>query len=181
MDWGSEESVQTMSSSPMPSSRSTGRSAGSTWCPTRRCPRCSGCRSRRSIPWPGRCRCSARPVVRSTERRMRMWRQRADVELSMMQIRRNVAEQLDCVRGERYPDAELMLRTRRDQVMAADRALHAVEVVVDDPGIEPDEPLLERIWRDVQTARMHVASNVEQVLTVVGRHSVGIAVDDLIW
>ncbi|CAM3817008.1 acyl-CoA dehydrogenase family protein [Mycobacterium frederiksbergense] len=106
---------------------------------------------------------------------------RADVELSMMQIRRNVAEQLDCVRGERYPDAELMLRTRRDQVMAADRALRAVEVVVDDAGIEPDEPLLERIWRDVQTACMHVASNVEQVLTVVGRHSVGIAVDDLIW
>lgn len=106
---------------------------------------------------------------------------RADIELSMMQIRRNVAEQLDCVRGERYPDAELMLRTRRDQVMASDRALRAVAAVIDDPGPDADEALLERIWRDVQTARMHVASNVEQVLTVVGRHSVGIAVDDLMW
>ncbi len=106
---------------------------------------------------------------------------RADIELSMMQIRRNVAEQLDCVRGERYPDAELMLRTRRDQVMASDRALRAVGAVIDDPGPDADAALLERIWRDVQTARMHVASNVEQVLTVVGRHSVGIAVDDLMW
>lgn len=106
---------------------------------------------------------------------------RADIELSMMQIRRNVAEQLDCVRAERYPDAELMLRTRRDQVMASDRALRAVGAVIDDPGPGADESLLERIWRDVQTARMHVASNVEQVLTVVGRHSVGIAVDDLMW
>lgn len=106
---------------------------------------------------------------------------RADVELSMAQIRRNVAEQLDCVRGERYPDAELMLRARRDQVMASDRALRAVGVVVDDPGPEMDEALLERTWRDVHTARMHVASNVEQVLAVVGRHTVGIDVDDLMW
>lgn len=105
----------------------------------------------------------------------------ADIELSMLQIRRNVAEQLDCVRGERYPDADLMLRTRRDQVMASDRALRSVGSVVADPGPDADEALLERIWRDVQTARMHVASNVEQVLTVVGRHSVGIAVDDLMW
>jgi 3-hydroxy-9,10-secoandrosta-1,3,5(10)-triene-9,17-dione monooxygenase len=106
---------------------------------------------------------------------------RADIELSMMQIRRNVAEQFDCVRGEGYPDADLMLRTRRDQVMGSDRALRAVRAVIDDPSPDADEALLERIWRDVQTARMHVASNVEQVLTVVGRHSVGIAVDDLIW
>jgi len=106
---------------------------------------------------------------------------RADVDLSVMQIRRNVAEQLDCVRGERYPDADLMLRTRRDQVMASDRALHAVGAVVDAPDPGADDALLERIWRDVQTARMHVASNVEQVLTVVGRHTVGIAVDDLMW
>jgi 3-hydroxy-9,10-secoandrosta-1,3,5(10)-triene-9,17-dione monooxygenase len=105
----------------------------------------------------------------------------ADADMSVLQIRRNVAEQLECVRTERYPDAELMLRTRRDQVMAADRAVRAVGAVIGGPGPDADETLLERIWRDVQTARMHVASNVEQVLTVVGRHSVGIAVDDLMW
>jgi len=66
-------------------------------------------------------------------------------------------------------------------VMASDRALHAVGAVVDAPDPGADDALLERIWRDVQTARMHVASNVEQVLTVVGRHTVGIAVDDLMW
>jgi 3-hydroxy-9,10-secoandrosta-1,3,5(10)-triene-9,17-dione monooxygenase len=106
---------------------------------------------------------------------------RADVELSVRQIHRNVAEQMECVRAGRYPDTELMLRTRRDQVMASDRAARAVGAIVADPGQDIDETLVERVARDVQTARMHVASNVEQVLSVAGRFSLGLDVDDLIW
>jgi 3-hydroxy-9,10-secoandrosta-1,3,5(10)-triene-9,17-dione monooxygenase len=106
---------------------------------------------------------------------------RTDLELSVLQIRRNVSDLMDCVRGEGYPDAELMLRTRRDQVMASERAMRAIRVVMQSPGEGPDEILLERVWRDVQTARMHVSSNVEQVLSVVGRFAFGLAVDDLIW
>lgn len=106
---------------------------------------------------------------------------RTDVELSVLQIRRNVGDLMDCVRGEGYPDAELMLRTRRDQVMASERAVQAIEVVLQNPGHDSDEGLRERVWRDVQTARMHVASNVEQVLSVVGRFAFGLNVDDLIW
>lgn len=106
---------------------------------------------------------------------------RTDVDLSVRQIGRNVAEQVECVVAGGYPDAELMLRTRRDQVMASDRAWRAVAALIDDPGPDADEDLLERVWRDVQTARMHVASNVDQVLSVVGRHALGLDVDDLIW
>jgi 3-hydroxy-9,10-secoandrosta-1,3,5(10)-triene-9,17-dione monooxygenase len=106
---------------------------------------------------------------------------RTDVELSVRQIHRNVAEQMECVRAGGYPDAELMLRTRRDQVMAADRAARAAGAIVADPGEDVDETLVERVWRDVQTARMHVASNVEQVLSVAGRYALGFDVDDLIW
>jgi 3-hydroxy-9,10-secoandrosta-1,3,5(10)-triene-9,17-dione monooxygenase len=106
---------------------------------------------------------------------------RTDVELSVRQIHRNVAEQMKCVRAGGYPDAELMLRTRRDQVMAADRAARAAGAVVADPGEDTDETLVERVWRDVQTGRMHVASNVEQVLSVAGRFAMGCDVDDLIW
>jgi 3-hydroxy-9,10-secoandrosta-1,3,5(10)-triene-9,17-dione monooxygenase len=106
---------------------------------------------------------------------------RTDVELSVRQIHRNVAEQMECVEAGQYPDAELMLRTRRDQVMASDRAARAVGVIVADPGQRLDETLAERVWRDVQTARKHVASNVEQVLSVAGRFTLGLDVDDLIW
>ena len=44
-----------------------------------------------------------------------------------------------------------------------------------------DEALMERLWRDMQTARKHVSSNVEQVLSVAGRSALGLTVDDLIW
>lgn len=77
------------------------------------------------------------------------------------------------------PDTALVLRTRRDQVMACERALHAVRAVVQ--HADHDERLVERLWRDVQTARKHVSSNVDQVLSVVGRFALGLSIDDLIW
>jgi 3-hydroxy-9,10-secoandrosta-1,3,5(10)-triene-9,17-dione monooxygenase len=106
---------------------------------------------------------------------------RADVDLSVRQIHRNVSEQMESVEAGGYPDAELMLRTRRDQVMASDRAVRAVGAIVADPGQHADDTLVERVWRDVQTGRKHVASNVEQVLSVAGRFTLGLDVDDLIW
>lgn len=105
----------------------------------------------------------------------------ADVDLSVLQILRNVADLMECVRAGGYPDAELVLRTRRDQVMASERAMAAIRAVVHDPGRTGDQGLVERVWRDAQTARMHVSSNVEQVLSVAGRFALGLNVDDLIW
>lgn len=109
----------------------------------------------------------------------------SDIEFSLLQIRRNVADLVRCVRSGGQPDAELVLRTRRDQVMACERALRAVGAVVcdapdshDDSG---DDEVLERVWRDMQTARKHVSSNVDQVLAVAGRFALGLNVDDLIW
>lgn len=104
-----------------------------------------------------------------------------DIELSVRQIRRNVAELMECVRAGAYPDTELILRTRRDQVMAVDRAVQAIRTVVHSSGGDIDRGLAERMWRDVQTARVHVSSKVDQVLSVVGRYALGLDVDDLIW
>ncbi|WP_059021885.1 acyl-CoA dehydrogenase family protein [Mycobacterium sp. M26] len=105
----------------------------------------------------------------------------ADVELSVRQVQRNVADLISCVAAGGFPESALVLRTRRDQVMASERSFRAVQEIVRDHGSGIDEALLERIWRDVQTARMHVSSNVEQVLALVGRFSMGLPVDDLIW
>ena len=106
---------------------------------------------------------------------------RSDVDLSMLQIRRNVADLMDCVRAGGYPDAALMLRTRRDQAMASERALQAIGTIVRNPQPDVDQSLVERVWRDAHTARMHVSSNVDQVLSLVGRFALGLNVDDLIW
>jgi 3-hydroxy-9,10-secoandrosta-1,3,5(10)-triene-9,17-dione monooxygenase len=105
----------------------------------------------------------------------------ADVELSVRQIRRNVGDLMNCVHAGEHPGNELVLRTRRDQVMASERAFGAIRAMMHAPDPDADEILLERVWRDAQTARMHVASNVEQVLSVVGRFAMGLNVDDLIW
>lgn len=105
----------------------------------------------------------------------------SDIELSIRQIRRNLADLMDCARAGGYPDATLMLRARRDQVMASERAVRAIGAIVQNPGRDADRTVLERVWRDVHTARMHVSSNVQQVLSVVGRHALGLNVDDLIW
>lgn len=104
-----------------------------------------------------------------------------DIEVSLLQIRRNVGELVGRIRSGETPDAEMVLRARRDQVMACERAMRAVRTVVHDPGCTADDPLLERLWRDVQTAARHVSSNVEQVLSVAGRFALGLEVDDLIW
>lgn len=106
---------------------------------------------------------------------------RSDIELSVLQIRRNITDLVECVRTGDRPDTALVLRNRRDQVMAADRAVRAVSTVVASPSADVDADLLDRVWRDMQTARMHVSSNVEQVLSVVGRFALGLEVDDLIW
>ncbi|KUH85507.1 MULTISPECIES: acyl-CoA dehydrogenase family protein [unclassified Mycobacterium] len=106
----------------------------------------------------------------------------ADLELSALQIRRNLTELMDCARDASEPDTALILRSRRDQVVASDRAVRAIQTFIPDSGTGiGGDALVERVWRDVQTARTHVASNVEQVLSVVGRFAFGLKVDDLIW
>jgi len=106
---------------------------------------------------------------------------RCDIELSVLQIARNTGELMACAQAGRDADAELVLRSRRDQVMAAERAARAVQTVLFDPRCTLDPDSVDRIWRDAQTARLHVSSNVAQVLSVVGRHMLGLDVGDLIW
>ncbi|ORW04453.1 acyl-CoA dehydrogenase family protein [Mycobacterium kyorinense] len=100
----------------------------------------------------------------------------ADLELSVLQMRRNVAELMACARLDAGPEEELMLRSRRDQVLAFERAMTAIRLF--EPDV--DAELVERVWRDVRTAHMHVANDVERVLSVVGQFAFGLKVDAFI-
>ena len=103
----------------------------------------------------------------------------ADLELSVLQMRRNLAELMECARVDSSPDAEMMLRARRDQVLAFERARNAVQLFVPQSGSDDDnDGRVERVWRDVQTAGMHVANDVDRVLSVVGQFAFGLKVDD---
>ncbi|HET9874689.1 MAG TPA: acyl-CoA dehydrogenase family protein [Mycobacterium sp.] len=101
----------------------------------------------------------------------------AGLELSVLQIRRNLAELIRCARADSNPDAELMLRARRDQVVAFERAMKAIRLVVRHSGSDGDGRV-DRVWRDAQTAQMHVANDVDRVLSVVGQSAFGVKVDE---
>lgn len=101
----------------------------------------------------------------------------ADLEVSLLQIRRNLTELAHCARSDTTPGAELMLRARRDQVLAFERAMRAVGLCVARGGADAR---LDRVWRDMQTARLHAANDVERVLAAVGQFAFGLPVDDLI-
>ncbi|KLO26913.1 acyl-CoA dehydrogenase [Mycolicibacter heraklionensis] len=103
----------------------------------------------------------------------------AGLEVSTLQIHRNLADLGECARAGTVPDAELMLRARRDQVLAFERAMQAVKRCVEQAGAAADARL-DRVWRDMQTARLHAANDVERVLTAVGQFAFGLPVDDLI-
>jgi 3-hydroxy-9,10-secoandrosta-1,3,5(10)-triene-9,17-dione monooxygenase len=100
------------------------------------------------------------------------------LQLSVLQLRRNLAELMNCARADADPEPELMLRARRDQVVAFERASNAVQLLVQQA--DPDDEALERVWRDVQTAHMHVANDVDRVLSAVGQFAFGLKVDDFI-
>ncbi len=107
---------------------------------------------------------------------------RSDLELSVRQIERNLGDLMGSVRADLTPDNELVLRSRRDQVLASERAVAAIRTfMAHSDGRDATDTGVERVWRDVQTAQTHVASNVEQVLALVGRHSFGMEVDDILW
>lgn len=99
------------------------------------------------------------------------------LELSLLQMHRNLAELTEAACTESAPDTELMLRTRRDQVVAFERAMRAVRFVVGHSG-SVDDVRAERVWRDIQTAHMHVANDVDRVLSVVGQAEFGVQVDE---
>ncbi|OBJ30049.1 acyl-CoA dehydrogenase family protein [Mycolicibacter heraklionensis] len=103
----------------------------------------------------------------------------AGLEVSTLQIHRNLADLGECARSGAIPDAELMLRARRDQVLTFERAMQAVKRCIEQAGAAADARL-DRVWRDVQTARLHAANDVERVLTAVGQFAFGLPVDDLI-
>lgn len=106
----------------------------------------------------------------------------SDLDLSNRQIERNLGDLMDCARADLAPGNDLVLRSRRDQVLASRRAVAAIRTfIAHSHGGDIGDPLVERVWRDVQTAQTHVASNVEQVLSLVGRHSFGMEVDEIVW
>lgn len=83
-----------------------------------------------------------------------------DVEASVLQTDHDLAELHRLVRAGREPDRLLRHRVRRNQVLAVERVLAAVELVFAERWLVPDDvrPRLEQVWCDLHAGSRHRAN-----------------------
>ncbi|MER6479106.1 3-hydroxy-9,10-secoandrosta-1,3,5(10)-triene-9,17-dione monooxygenase oxygenase subunit [Streptomyces filamentosus] len=112
---------------------------------------------------------------------VRIARAASDVDAAWLQLTRNMRELYACAeRGEELP-VELRVRTRRDQVLATERAVAAVDLLMENAGgnaMRTGPGPVQRAWRDAHTGRGHAANDPERALVMYGQCALGIPVHD---
>ncbi|MEV5879486.1 3-hydroxy-9,10-secoandrosta-1,3,5(10)-triene-9,17-dione monooxygenase oxygenase subunit [Streptomyces sp. NPDC052101] len=112
---------------------------------------------------------------------VRIARAAGDIDAAWLQLTRNIEDLYAVARGGGQPSMSLRTRARRDQVLATERAVDAVDLLMQTAGGGPmREPgsVLQRAWRDVHTGRGHTANDVERALALFGKDALGLDVDD---
>lgn len=107
----------------------------------------------------------------------------SDIRVSWLQLQANIRELMSYAHDNSQPAVEAVVRSRRDQVRASERAAYAIDRVLGAAGpeaLERGHPI-QRAWRDVHAGRTHGANDTEQVLSVFGRWAYGLSVDDRWW
>ncbi|QIX25619.1 flavin-dependent monooxygenase [Nocardioides sp. JQ2195] len=102
------------------------------------------------------------------------------VDASILQMDRNIAEMFAAASAGREIPMELRLRTRRDQVLGAERALEAIDILFKTAGGSSLHwsSAISRAWRDAHAGSVHVANDVERTLALYGKGAFGITVED---
>jgi 3-hydroxy-9,10-secoandrosta-1,3,5(10)-triene-9,17-dione monooxygenase len=102
------------------------------------------------------------------------------IDSAILQIERNIAEELEIVsRGEKLPMA-LRMRVRRDQVNATGAAIAAVDRLFESAGgraLKAGTPI-QRFWRDAHAGRVHAINDPEKALALFGQFELGLKVQD---
>ncbi|MFF4448089.1 3-hydroxy-9,10-secoandrosta-1,3,5(10)-triene-9,17-dione monooxygenase oxygenase subunit [Streptomyces sp. NPDC001502] len=112
---------------------------------------------------------------------VRIARAASDIDASWLQLRRNIDELYALAeRGAELPTA-LRTRARRDQVLATERCVAAVDLLMENAGgsamrTGPDR--VQRAWRDVHTGRGHAANDPERALVLFGQGALGLDIQD---
>ena len=104
----------------------------------------------------------------------------AQLDAAVMQIERNINEELECVeRGDKIP-MSLRVRVRRDQVNATGAGIAAVDRLFESAGgraLRAGTPI-QRFWRDAHAGRVHAANDPERAYMMYGTHAFGLPVTD---
>lgn len=91
----------------------------------------------------------------------------------------NVRElQAHVARGEKIP-LKLRLKVRRDQVIASERAIKAIDTMFESSGGRAltEGGYLQRAWRDAHAGRVHAANDPERALQMFGSLEFGHKID----
>ncbi|WP_455361043.1 3-hydroxy-9,10-secoandrosta-1,3,5(10)-triene-9,17-dione monooxygenase oxygenase subunit [Streptomyces sp. SYSU K21746] len=112
---------------------------------------------------------------------VRIARAASDIDASWLQLRRNIDELYALAeRGEELPMA-LRARARRDQVLATERSVAAVDLLMENAGgsaMRTGPNPVQRAWRDVHTGRGHAANDPERALVLFGQGALGLDIQD---
>ncbi|POX57375.1 flavin-dependent monooxygenase [Streptomyces sp. Ru71] len=112
---------------------------------------------------------------------VRIARAGSDIDASWLQLSRNIAEMYDLARrGEEIPMA-LRTRTRRDQVLATERSVAALDLLMENAGgnaMRTGPHPVQRAWRDAHTGRGHAANDPERALVMFGQSALGMDIHD---
>ncbi|MDI3387546.1 flavin-dependent monooxygenase [Streptomyces sp. B-S-A8] len=112
---------------------------------------------------------------------VRIARAGSDIDAAWLQLSRNMSELYAYAeRGEELP-TELRARTRRDQVLATERAVAAVDLLMENAGgnaMRTGPNPVQRAWRDVHAGRGHAANDPERALTLYGQAALDLDIKD---
>jgi 3-hydroxy-9,10-secoandrosta-1,3,5(10)-triene-9,17-dione monooxygenase len=104
----------------------------------------------------------------------------AQLDAAVLQIERNIEEELEYVaREEKIPTA-LRVRVRRDQVNATGAGIAAVDRLFESAGgraLRSGTPI-QRFWRDAHAGRVHAINDPEKVRVMYGQYELGLKVQD---
>lgn len=104
----------------------------------------------------------------------------AQLDAAVLQVERDIDEELGYARrGEKVPMA-LRVRVRRDQVNATAAGIAAVDRLFESAGgraLRAGTPI-QRFWRDAHAGRVHAINDPEKVRVMYGQFELGLKVQD---
>ena len=102
------------------------------------------------------------------------------IDAAVLQIERNIDQQMElAAKGEKIP-FPLRMQTRRDQVNATSSAIAAVDRLFESAGgraLKVGTPI-QRFWRDAHAGRVHAINDPEKALAMYGQAQLGLKVQD---
>jgi 3-hydroxy-9,10-secoandrosta-1,3,5(10)-triene-9,17-dione monooxygenase len=104
----------------------------------------------------------------------------AQLDSAVLQIERNIEEELEYIaRGEKIPTS-LRVRVRRDQVNATGAGIGAVDRLFESAGgraLRSGTPI-QRFWRDAHAGRVHAINDPEKARVLFGQYELGLKIQD---